>query len=293
MERRVIAISRKKWGKTAAKTERVVRDAILKPDVEANIDEYLEKARSVTQYDLANRFGVRMSVARQILRQKESDGVLIPYIREGGLEVYTTPAELEKRESEAPIMIADALEEVASSVPKAAVITEEMDAELIAASAAGSVVKPSRLARQRREAGEKKEEKSKAKLPEVIVEPLVEPAEVPPQPAPETTPKPKAKPKKKVTKKKAEEEAKPKKKVTKKKAEEEAKPKKKVTKKKAEEEAKPKKKVTKKKAEEKPKKSTAKKTEAKSTAKKTTAKKTTKKAEEKPKAKKTTKKSDK
>ncbi|MFW9887861.1 MAG: hypothetical protein ACFFER_06750 [Candidatus Thorarchaeota archaeon] len=286
-------MSRKKWGKTAAKTERVVRDAILKPDVAANIDEYLQKARSVTQYDLANRFGVRMSVARQVLRRKESEGVLIPYIREGGLEVYTTPAELEKRESEAPIMIADALEEVASSVPKAAVITEEMDAELIAASEAGSVMKPSRLARQRREAGEKKEEKSKAKLPEVIVEPLAEPAEIPPQPELESAPEPK----KKVTKKKAEEEAKPKKKVTKKKAEEEAKPKKKVTKKKAEEKAKPKKKVTRKKAEEKPKRIAAKKptkkTEDKSAAKKTATKKTTKKADEKPKAKKTTKKSEK
>lgn len=282
--------------------------------MESNIDEYLEKARSVTQYDLANRFGVRMSVARQILRQKEADGVLVPYIREGGLEVYTTPEELQKRESGAPILIADALEEVASSVPKAAVITEEMDAELIAASGAGSVVKPSRLARKRREAGEKKE-KAKAHLPEVIVEPLVpeseEEEEVAPEPEP--APKPKAKPKAKMpAKKKVEKEAKPKKKVTKKKAEEakpkvkkavakkatkkaEAKPKTKVTKKKAEEAPKPKaKKTTKKKAEEakpKAKKSTAKKAttkKAEAKPKKATAKKTTKKADEKPK--KTTKK---
>ncbi|MHA1939377.1 MAG: hypothetical protein ACXABV_10680 [Candidatus Thorarchaeota archaeon] len=315
-------MSRKKWGKTAAKTERIVRDAILKPDVESSIDEYLEKTRSVTQYDIANRFGVRMSVARRILRQKEAAGVIVPYIREGGLEVYTTPNELERQETDAPIMIADALEEVASSVPKAAVITEDMDAELIAASSAGSVVKPSRLARQRREVGEKKE-KSKAKLPEVVVVPLVQETaaeEVPVTPEPKPKPKPKAKtpakkkaePKpKKPTKKKAEPKAKT---PAKKKVEEKAKPKKKAepkakkpTKKKAEEEAKPKKKTTKKaepkpkktakKAEEKakPKKTTAKKTttkktEGKAKPKKTTAKKTTKKAEAKPKAKKTTKK---
>ncbi len=284
--------------------------------MESNIDEYLQKTRSVTQYDLANRFGVRMSVARRILRQKEADGVLVPYIREGGLEVYTTPAELEKRESETPTMIADALEEVASSVPKAAVITEEMDAELIAASGAGSVVKPSRLARKRREAGVKKE-KAKAQLPEVIVEPLTpepeaEEAVVTPEPKPEAKPKAKkpakkkpekeAKPKKKVTKKKVaaakpkakkpvtkktakKTEAKPKK-TTKKKAEETAKPKaKKTTTKKAKEEAKPKKKVTKKKIEEaKPKKAAAKKTTAKKTEakpKKTTTKKTTKKKSDK------------
>jgi len=239
----------------------------VKPDVESSIDEYLAKTRSVTQYDLANRFGVRLSVARRILRQKESDGLLVPYIREGGLEVYTTPVELEKRKSEAPIMIADALEEVASSVPKSAIITEEMDAELIAASSAGTVVKPSRLARQRREAGEKKE-KSKAKLPEVIVEPLAqEPvveraaATLKPESEPKATPK-------KTTKKKAEEKAKPEKKTTKK-TEDKTKPKK-TTKKKAEEKAKPEKKTTKK------------------TEDKTKPKKTTKKADAKPK--KTTKK---
>ncbi|MHA2140483.1 MAG: hypothetical protein ACXADD_03200 [Candidatus Thorarchaeota archaeon] len=278
-------MSRKKWGKTAAKTERIVRDAILKPDVESSIDEYLEKTRSVTQYDLANRFGVRISVARRILRQKESDGVLVPYIREGGLEVYTTPAELEKRESDAPIMISDALEQVASSVPKAAVITEEMDAELIAASGAGSVVKPSRLARKRREAGEKKEEKSKPRLPEVIVEPLAEEV-TPATPDAEPEPKPKKPAAKKPTKKKA--EPKPKKpaakKPTKKKAE--PKPKKPAAKK-----------PTKKKAEPKPKKPAAKKTtkKAEPKPKKTATKKTTKKAEPKPKkpaAKKTTKKAE-
>ncbi len=265
--------------------------------MESSIDEYLEKTRSVTQYDIANRFGVRMSVARRILRQKEADGVIVPYIREGGLEVYTTPNELERQETEAPIMLADALEEVASSVPKATVITKDMDAELIAASSAGSVVKPSRLTRQRREAGVKKE-KSKAKLPEVVVEPLAQ--ETAPEPAPVTPePKPKPKPKakktaekkaepkpKKTTKKKA--EPKPKK-TTKKKAEEKPKPKKtaakkaepkakKTTKKKAEEKAKPKKTATKK--------ATTKKTEEKAKPKKTTAKK----AEAKPKAKKTSKK---
>jgi hypothetical protein len=259
--------------------------------VESSIDEYLEKTRSVTQYDIANRFGVRMSVARRILRQKEADGVIVPYIREGGLEVYTTPNELERQETEAPIMLADALEEVASSVLKATVITKDMDAELIAASSAGSVVKPSRLTRQRREAGVKKE-KSKAKLPEVVVQPLVQETteEAPVVPESKPTPAPKAK---KTTKKKAElkpkktikKKAEPKpKKTTKKKAEPKSK---KTTEKKTEEKAKPKKTAAKKKTEPKPKKTAKKKADEKAKPKKTTAKKTiTKKTEEKPKSKK-------
>ena len=43
----------------------------------SGIDEYLGKARSVTCYDIANRFNIRMSVARKLLREKEANGELI------------------------------------------------------------------------------------------------------------------------------------------------------------------------------------------------------------------------
>ncbi|MHA1479901.1 MAG: hypothetical protein ACTSQZ_00545, partial [Candidatus Thorarchaeota archaeon] len=91
-------MSRKKWGKSAAKTERVVRDAVPKPDTLTEIGEYLKKTRSVTGFDLANKFGIRMSVAKRILREKEAEGVIVPYIRESGFVVYTTASELEKHE---------------------------------------------------------------------------------------------------------------------------------------------------------------------------------------------------
>ncbi len=145
------------------------------------IDEYLRKARSVTCYDIANRFNVRMSVARKILRDKENEGVVVPYVKESGFVVYTTPGELKKREVGAPVMLADALEEVASSVPDSSVITDEMDVALAAAATPGAV-KPSKLARKRREAGEKKERRDKR--PEVIVEPLVESEETEPESEP-------------------------------------------------------------------------------------------------------------
>ena len=129
----------------------------------------MAKARSVTPYDLANRFNIRMSVARRILREKEAKGDVIPYVRESGFVVYTTPAEIQKREGGVPIMISDALAEVASSVSAEPVITEEMELALLAAGTPGAV-KPSMLARKRREAGEKKARKDTR--PEVIVEPL-------------------------------------------------------------------------------------------------------------------------
>jgi len=236
---------------------------VPKPETIGEIDEYLKKAKSVTSYDLAKRFNIRMSIARRILKDKETEGVIVPYIHESGFVVYTTPAEIEKRDGGKPIMIVDVLEEIASSVPKRPTIAKEMDIAPGAASAA-EPVKPGKLARQRRTLYDRKE-KEKARQPEIVVEPLAETAESPTAEVPKPEEK---KPKKKVTKKKAEE--KPKKKVTKKKAEE--KPKKKVTKKKAEE--KPKKRVTKKKAEEKPKKRVTKKKAEEKPKKRVTKKKT-------------------
>ena len=218
VSRRVITISKKKWGKSATKSERIIRDAVPKPDVISGIDEYLSKARSVTCYDIANRYNVRMSVARKILREKENKGELIPYIREGGFVVYTSHTEMEKREGGVPVMIADALEEVASSVPESPVIDDEMDEALTAAATPGAV-KPSKLARKRREAGQRKERKDMR--PEVIVEPL-ETAEpkTPPisEPAEKATEKKEEKPKK-TTKKAAEKKEEKPKKTTKKAAE--------------------------------------------------------------------------
>ncbi len=293
MSRRVTTISRKRWGKSAAKTERIVRDAIVKPEVTTGIDEYLQKAKSVTSFDLANRFNIRMSVARKILKEKEAEGIVVPYIREGGFVVYTTPTELEKREGGAPIMVADALQGIASRVRKKTVITEEMDNALVAAGTPGAV-KPGRLARQRREVGAKKERKDLR--PEVVVVPL-EPTVTEPEAPPAKEPKTKAAPKKKApvkkkapAKKKEEKKAAPKKKapVKKKAAVKKKEEKKEAPKKKAA----PKKKTPAKKKEEKkasPKKKapTKKKADEKKPAKKTTTK---KKADDKKPAKKTTKK---
>ncbi|TFG34426.1 hypothetical protein EU527_03715, partial [Candidatus Thorarchaeota archaeon] len=193
-----------------------------------------------------------MSVARRILREKEAKGELIPYIRESGFVVYTTRAEMEKREGGVPVMIADALAEVASSVPERPVITDEMDEALTAAGTPGAV-KPSKLARRRREAGERKERKDLR--PEVVIEPL-DVAEPPRMPISEPeTPKKAAEKKeekpKKETKKAAEKKEEKPKKETKKAAEKKEEKPKKETKKAAEKKEEKPKKETKKAAEKK------------------------------------------
>jgi len=140
-----------------------------------------------------------MSVARKLLRDKEAKGELVPYIREGGFVVYTTPIEMEKRDGGVPVMTSDVFKDIASSVTSKPVITEKME---VALHAAGSPDKPGKLARQRRELGERKERKDER--PQVVVEPLEgqkeedsEPAVAKKKPA-----KKEAKPKKEAAKKK-------------------------------------------------------------------------------------------
>ncbi len=161
-----------------------------------------------------------MSVARKLLRDKEAKGDLVPYIREGGFVVYTTPIEMEKKDGGVPVMTSDVFKDIASSVDSKPVITEEMDEALHAASTPGAV-KPSKLARKRRELGERKERKDER--PVVVVEPLEGEKKEDSEPelavaAKKKPAKKEAKPKKEAAKKKpAKKEAKPKKEAAKKK----------------------------------------------------------------------------
>jgi len=160
-----------------------------------------------------------MSVARKLLRDKEAKGELVPYIREGGFVVYTTPIEMEKRDGGVPVMTSDVFKDIASSVTSKPVLTAEMEEALHAAGTPGAV-KPSKLARKRRELGERKERKDER--PQVIIEPLEgqkeEDSEPEPVAAKKKPAKKEAKPKKEAAKKKpAKKEAKPKKEAAKKK----------------------------------------------------------------------------
>ncbi|MEM2142488.1 MAG: hypothetical protein QXS20_02535 [Candidatus Thorarchaeota archaeon] len=168
-------MSKKKWGKTTQRTERIVRDAIPEPKTLDEINQYLSKARSFTEFDIANKFNVRVSVARRLLRDMERKGTIVPYIRECGFVAYTTPAELARKDTERPVILADVLEDVARATPATPFMTEEMELALAAASLES--MKPSKIARQRRALGERKERvrEKKAMPPETL--------EVPPAPA--------------------------------------------------------------------------------------------------------------
>jgi len=180
-----LTISKKKWGRSTAKKERVVRDAIPKDDTASDIKSYVLNAKSVTPYDLASKFNIRMSVAKKMLREYADDGEIVPFIHEGGVSVYTTPETMEKHGQEQSQQI----EVVASTIKNTPLMTDDMESAIDTASE-DVPVKPGRAARKKREEREKKA-KRKPK----------------PEPTEEVEEKPKKKPEKKAKPKKKEKKA--------------------------------------------------------------------------------------
>ncbi len=180
----MFTISKKKWGRSKKKKERVVRDAIPKDDTVSDIKSYVLNAKSVTPYDLASKFNIRMSVAKKMLREYADADDIVPLIRDSGVSVYTTPEQMEKHNEGKP----EQIEVVASTITNIPLMTEKMESAIDAASE-GAPVKPGRVARQKREAREKKAKKKKAKPePEAVQE-----VEEEPKKKPEKKPKPKKK----------------------------------------------------------------------------------------------------
>jgi len=180
-----LTISKKKWGRSTAKKERVVRDAIPKDDTASDIKSYVLNAKSVTPYDLASKFNIRMSVAKKMLREYANDGEIVPFIHEGGVSVYTTPETMEKHGQERSQQI----EVVASTIKNIPLMTDEMESAIDTASE-DVPVKPGRAARKKREEREKKAKKKPK-----------------PEPTEELEEKPKKKPEKKAKPKKKEKKA--------------------------------------------------------------------------------------
>lgn len=182
----MLTISKKKWGRSTAKKERVVRDAIPKDDTASDIKSYVLNAKSVTPYDLASKFNIRMSVAKKMLKEYADDGEIVPFIHEGGVSVYTTPEEMEKQGQEPSPQI----EVVASTIKNVPLMNDEMESAIDVA-AEDVPVKPGRAARKKREEREKKAKKKPKPKPEAVEE-----VEEEPKKKPEKKAKPKKKEKK-------------------------------------------------------------------------------------------------
>ncbi len=71
------------------KEEKVTRELIPPPDVEAEMRRYVERARVVTPQSLAIKFGIRVSTARKMLRRYAEEGLVFYVDGNSRLRIYS------------------------------------------------------------------------------------------------------------------------------------------------------------------------------------------------------------
>lgn len=80
----------KKWGTAAKeKEERLQRALVVENDVLATIKDEVSKMRLITPALLAQKYSIRISYAKQLLRELTESNVIKPYVMANKLKVYT------------------------------------------------------------------------------------------------------------------------------------------------------------------------------------------------------------
>ena len=81
----------KKWGTAAKeKEERLQRALVVEDDVLKTIKDEVAKMRLITPGLLAQKYSIRISYAKQLLRELAESNVIKPYVTANKLRVYTT-----------------------------------------------------------------------------------------------------------------------------------------------------------------------------------------------------------
>jgi small subunit ribosomal protein S25e len=107
--------AKKKWNKGGAKKKEKQSWAALLQDADqaAEIEKNVPKARLITPAKLADRYKITLTLARQILKQFETEGKLVRLVSHHALHVYGRVATDEVQEAEA-----EAQEEAKAKGPK-------------------------------------------------------------------------------------------------------------------------------------------------------------------------------
>jgi ribosomal protein S25 len=81
----------KKWGTAAKeKEERLQRALVVENEVLTTIKDDVAKMRLITPGLLAQKYSIRISYAKQLLRELAESNVIKPYVMANKLRVYTT-----------------------------------------------------------------------------------------------------------------------------------------------------------------------------------------------------------
>ncbi len=68
--------------------EKQVRSIEVTPELEEEIRKYVKKAKTVTPQSLASKYGIRISVAKKLLRVFEKEGLVVCVDGYSKLRIY-------------------------------------------------------------------------------------------------------------------------------------------------------------------------------------------------------------
>lgn len=78
---------KKKWGKVFESTV-IERAAVIDEELAENIEKDIKNSDAITPQELADKHGIRVSLAKKILRKFADDGVIQLQFKTNSYEIY-------------------------------------------------------------------------------------------------------------------------------------------------------------------------------------------------------------
>ncbi|MHA1271083.1 MAG: eS25 family ribosomal protein [Candidatus Helarchaeota archaeon] len=82
-------VAPKKWSTSTVKAELKRRDILIPNELEESIISEIPKMKYITANEIAKKYNIRISSAKQFLRLMEERQLIKPYIKSRKLKIYT------------------------------------------------------------------------------------------------------------------------------------------------------------------------------------------------------------
>lgn len=79
----------KKWSTKTVRADLKRRDVLIPDDLEENIISEITKMKYITASELAKKFNIRISSAKEFLKVLEEKKMIKPYLKSRKLKIYT------------------------------------------------------------------------------------------------------------------------------------------------------------------------------------------------------------
>lgn len=84
-------MSKKKWTKEPKAVEKEIRKVVLDEELKSTMEEEIPKMKLVTPSIISAKYKIRVSTAKEVIRDLEHKGKLKPVEQNRRLKIYTSP----------------------------------------------------------------------------------------------------------------------------------------------------------------------------------------------------------